>query len=43
MGVHIGGYQACDKWLKDRTGRTLTNDDISHYQRIVLALKETMR
>ena len=35
---HIGGYQVCEKWLKDRKGRTLSADDIAHYQRIVIAL-----
>ena len=39
----IGGYQVCDKWLKDRKGRELTFDDIRHYQRIVVALSETIR
>ena len=40
---HIGGYQVCHKWLKDRKGRTLSNDDIAHYQKIVVALSETIR
>ena len=40
---HIGGYQVCHKWLKDRKGRTLTYDDLTHYQKIVVALKETIR
>ena len=40
---HIGGYQVCEKWLKDRKGRTLSNDDIVHYQKIVVALNETIR
>ncbi len=40
---HIGGYQVCQKWLKDRKGRTLTKDDIAHYQKIVVALAETIR
>lgn len=40
---HIGGYQVCEKWLKDRKSRTLSNDDIVHYQRIVVALSETIR
>lgn len=40
---HIGGYQVCEKWLKDRKGRTLSNDDIVHYQKIVIALSETIR
>ncbi len=40
---HIGGYQVCEKWLKDRKGRSLSKDDIAHYQKIVVALAETMR
>jgi len=40
---HIGGYQVLDKWLKDRKGRTLSWDDIQHYQKIVVAIKETIR
>jgi len=40
---HIGGYQVCAKWLKDRKGRTLSNEDINHYQKIVVALSETIR
>ena len=40
---HIGGYQVCHKWLKDRKGRTLSDGDIAHYQKIVVALSETIR
>ena len=40
---HVGGYQVCQKWLKDRKGRTLTFDDIKHYQGVVAALGETIR
>ena len=40
---HVGGYQICAKWLKDRKGRKLTYDDLSHYQQIVSALAETIR
>ena len=46
---HIGGYQVCEKWLKDRgpkkgnPGRVLTDEDIDHYQKIVVALSETIR
>lgn len=40
---HIGGYQVCDKWLKDRKGRALSAEDIEHYQRVVVALNETIR
>lgn len=39
---HVGGYQVCAKWLKDRKGRTLTQEDILHYQRIIVSLQETM-
>ena len=40
---HIGGYQVLHKWLKDRRGRKLSYDDIKHYQKIVVALSETIR
>jgi predicted helicase len=40
---HIGGYQVLEKWLKDRKGRSLSYDDVSHYGKIVVALKETIR
>ena len=40
---YIGGYQPCQKWLKDRKGRELNYDDILHYQKIVVALSETDR
>jgi len=39
---HIGGYQVCQKWLKDRKGRSITNE-LTHYQKVVVALKETIR
>jgi len=40
---HIGGYQVCHKWLKDRKGRKLNLDDLIHYKKIVSALAETIR
>lgn len=40
---YIGGYQPAQKWLKDRKGSTLTNGDIEHYQKIIVALSETDR
>ena len=40
---HIGGYQVCHKWLKDRKGRTLSQDDMAHYQKIVVVLNESVR
>jgi len=39
----IGGYQVCEKWLKDRKGRALSAADRTHYQKIVVALHETIR
>ena len=40
---HVGGYQVCNKWLKDRKGRQLTYDDITHYRNVITALGETIR
>lgn len=37
----VGGYQVCEKWLKDRKGRTLTLNEIEHYQKTVAALTRT--
>jgi hypothetical protein len=34
--------QVCEKWLKDRRGRTLSKDDIAHYHKIILALSKTI-
>lgn len=48
----VGGYQVLEKWLKDRAekggknpkpGRVLTDEDILHYRRVVVALTETQR
>ncbi len=38
----IGGYQVCDKWLKDRKERRLDLDDIRTYCRIVTAIERTV-
>ncbi len=40
---HIGGYQVCQKWLKDRRDRMLTYDELNHYQKVVVAINETIR
>jgi len=40
---YIGGYQPAQKWLKDRKGRSLSFEDILHYQKIIVALYETDR
>jgi hypothetical protein len=39
----VGGYQVLHKWLKDRRGRVLSYDELTHYQRMVVALRETIR
>jgi hypothetical protein len=40
---YVGGDKVCEKWLKDRRGRTLSNEDIDHYQRVIVSLNETIR
>jgi type I restriction-modification system DNA methylase subunit len=40
---YIGGYRVCEKWLKDRKDRKLSKEDITHYQKVVVALSETIR
>ncbi len=39
----IGGYQVLEKYLKDRKKRTLTDDELSHYMRVVQAIRLTMQ
>lgn len=39
--LYIGGYQPAQKWLKDRKGKTLSSDEIEHYQKIIKVLVET--
>lgn len=39
----IGGYQVCEKWMKDRKGRKLSAEDVRHYQKIVAAIHQTIR
>jgi len=36
----VSGYQPLDKWLKDRQGKQLTNEEVIHYQKIVVALQK---
>ncbi len=38
----IGGYKVCEKWLKDRKGRTLSNAEILHYLKVVIAISRTI-
>jgi len=38
---YIGGYQVCQKWLKDRKSRTLSYDDCMQYLYILAAIEKT--
>ncbi len=38
----IGGYQVPHKWLKDRTGRVLSTEEVQTYCRILTALGKTI-
>jgi predicted helicase len=40
--THIGGYRVAEKWLKDRKGRQLSYDDLTHYQAVLAALARTL-
>lgn len=40
--THVGGYRVTEKWLKDRKGRQLTYDDLTHYQAVIVALARTL-
>lgn len=37
----IGTYQICDKWLRVRQGIKLTDEDLIHYNKILVAINET--
>jgi predicted helicase len=39
---HIGGYQVCHKWLKDRKGRSLSLEEIEQYCKIVTSISKTI-
>jgi len=39
----IGGYQVPDKWLSDRKNKTLNIDELFHYLKIIVSLKETKK
>ena len=38
---YIGGYMPLQKWLKDRKGNALSEQDIQHYSEMIAALKLT--
>ncbi len=39
----IGGYQVLQKWLKDRQNEKLAYDDIVHYQKMIVAIQQTIK
>ncbi len=39
----VSGYQPLDRWLKDRKGKKLTNDEIDHYQKMIVALQKQIK
>jgi hypothetical protein len=38
----VGGYQVLDKWIKDRVGKYLNEDDIRHVCRVITAISMTI-
>ena len=40
---YIGGYKPAQKWLKDRKGSCLSNEEVLHYGKLLYALEETIR
>jgi hypothetical protein len=41
--MRVGSYAPLQAWLKARRGCLLCGDDVRHYQRVVVALRETRR
>ncbi len=39
---YIGGYQPLQKWLKDRKGMTLSEEDITHYKQMITVIRRTI-
>jgi predicted helicase len=39
---YVGGYQPSQKWLKDRKDRVLSFEEVVHYQKMIVAMKETI-
>jgi hypothetical protein len=40
---YISDFLPAQKWLKGRKRRVLSFEDIMHYQKIIVALAETLR
>ena len=41
--TYIGGYRPAKRWIEERKNHILTQEDISHYSKIIKALEETDR
>ena len=39
----IGAYQVCEKWLKDRRGKTLSHAEVRQYRAILVTIGATLR
>lgn len=39
--ITIGGYNPCQRWLKERKGRKMTPDDVEWYKKMVGAIRKT--
>lgn len=39
----IGGYKVCEKWLQQRKGRTLSEDDLIHFGRMVSSVETSVQ
>lgn len=42
FNFYIGSYQPLQKWLKDRKGMMLTDEDILHYKQVIAAIQRTI-
>jgi hypothetical protein len=40
---HIGSYRICHKWLKDRKGQKLSNQDVLHYRKMMNVIEQTIK
>lgn len=40
---YIGGYQPAQKYLKDRKGKKLTSSEFENYEKMIVALSETIK
>lgn len=40
---YIGGYKVLEHWLKERTGRELSKDELNHFHNVVNIINETIK